>query len=60
MIKKTRAEITKCIIHKVGNKYNSGQNSFSEDLIRFDEESYNLMVPFFFETVCESVAKFSI
>ena len=46
MIKKTRAEITKCIIHKVGNKYNSGQNSFSEDLIRFDEESYNLMVPF--------------
>jgi hypothetical protein len=46
MIKKTRAEITKCILHKVGNKYNSGQNSFSEDLIRFDEESYNLMVPF--------------
>jgi hypothetical protein len=46
MIKKTRAEITKCIIHKVGNKYNSGQNSFSEDLIRFDEESYNLMMPF--------------
>ena len=46
MIKRTRAEITKCIIHKVGNKYNSGQNSFSEDLIRFDEESYNLMVPF--------------
>ena len=46
MIKRTRAEITKCIIHKVGNKYNSGQNSFSESVIRFDEESYNLMVPF--------------
>jgi hypothetical protein len=46
MIKRTRAEITKCIIHKVANKYNSGQNSFSEDVIRFDEESYNLMVPF--------------
>lgn len=46
MIKKTRAEITKCIIHKVGNKYNSGQNSFSENLIRFDEDSYKLMVPF--------------
>ncbi len=46
MIKKTRAEITKCIIHKVANKYNSGQNSFSEDLIRFDEDSYNLMLPF--------------
>lgn len=46
MIKRTRAEITKCIIHKVANKYNSGQNSFSEDVIRFDEESYNLMLPF--------------
>ena len=46
MIKKTRAEITKCIIHKVANKYNSGKNSFSESLIRFDEESYNLMLPF--------------
>lgn len=46
MIKRTRAEITKCIIHKVGNKYNSGQNAFSENLIRFDEDSYNLMLPF--------------
>ena len=46
MIKRTRAEITKCILHKVANKYNSGQNSFSEDMIRFDEDSYNLMVPF--------------
>ena len=46
MIKRTRAEITKCIIHKVANKYNSGSNSFSENLIRFDEDSYNLMVPF--------------
>jgi len=46
MIKKTRAEITKCIIHKVANKYNSGQNVFSENLIRFDEETYELMLPF--------------
>jgi hypothetical protein len=46
MIKRTRAEITKCIIHKVANKHNSGQNSFSENLIRFDEDSYNLMLPF--------------
>ena len=46
MIKKTRAEISKCIIHKVANKYNSGSNSFSENLIRFDEESYELMLPF--------------
>jgi len=46
MIKRTRAEITKCIIHKVANKYNSGQNVFSENVIRFDEDSYQLMIPF--------------
>lgn len=46
MIKKTRAEITKCILHKVANKYNSGQNVFSEELIRFDAETYDLMKNF--------------
>lgn len=46
MIKKTKAEITKCIIHKVANKYNSGHNTFSENCIRFDQDSYNLMVSF--------------
>mgnify|MGYP000029401813 FL=1 len=46
MIKKTRAEITKCILHKVANKFNSGQNAFSDDLIRFDQESYDLMKNF--------------
>ena len=46
MIKKTKAEITKCILHKVANKYNSGQNAFSENLIRFDQESYDLMLSF--------------
>ena len=46
MIKRTRTEINKCIIHKVGNKYNSGQNAFSESLVRFDEESYELLLPF--------------
>nr|BFF39053.1 nucleoid-associated protein [Tenacibaculum mesophilum] len=46
MIKRTRAEISKCIIHKVANKYNSGQNAFSEELVRFDEESYELLLPF--------------
>ncbi|MDD7914949.1 nucleoid-associated protein [Polaribacter ponticola] len=44
--KKTRAEITKCILHKVANKFNSGSNVFSEDLIRFDQESYDLMKGF--------------
>ncbi|MCT4698473.1 nucleoid-associated protein [Tenacibaculum haliotis] len=46
MIKRTRAEISKCIIHKVANKYNSGHNAFSEDLVRFDEDSYELLLPF--------------
>ena len=46
MIKRTKAEITKCILHKVANKYNSGQNAFSENLIRFDQESYDLMLSF--------------
>lgn len=46
MIKKTRAEISKCIIHKVANKYNSGSNALSESLVSFDEESYELLLPF--------------
>lgn len=46
MIKRTRVELSKCIIHKVANKYNSGSNSLSESLVRFDEESYELLLPF--------------
>ena len=46
MIKRTRAGITKFIIHKVGNKFNSATNIFSENTITFDEESYELMKPF--------------
>ncbi|NLP58856.1 nucleoid-associated protein [Lutibacter sp. B1] len=46
MIKRTRATISKFIIHKVGNKFNSATNIFSEDVITFDEESYELMKPF--------------
>ena len=43
MIKKNRAQITKFIIHKVGNKFNSTRNLFSEEAILFDEDSYQLM-----------------
>jgi len=46
MIKRTRATISKFIIHKVGNKFNSATNIFSESAITFDEESYELMKPF--------------
>lgn len=46
MIKRNRVAISKFIIHKVGNKFNSATNIFSEDLVTFDEESYELMKPF--------------
>jgi len=46
MIKRNRAAISKFIIHKVGNKFNSAKNIFSENAITFDEDSYHLMVPF--------------
>ena len=46
MIKRNRVAISKFIIHKVGNKFNSATNIFSENLVTFDEESYELMKPF--------------
>lgn len=49
MIKRTRAGISKFIIHKVGNKFNSATNIFSENTVTFDEESYELMKPFLLE-----------
>ena len=57
MIKRTNASIFKCIIHKVGNKFNSTKNAFSEKEIIFDEASYELMLPFLlrpFGTVVQS------
>lgn len=46
MIKRTRAVISKFIIHKVGNKFNSATNVFSDNTMTFDQESYELMLPF--------------
>lgn len=46
MIKRTKASISKCIIHKVGNKFNSTKNAFSESLLEFDEASYELLLPY--------------
>ena len=57
MIKRTSATISKFIIHKVGNKFNSANNIFSENNTSFDEDSYNLMLPFLlkpFANVAES------
>ena len=46
MINRKNASISKFIIHKVGNKHNSTKNAFSEQLVNFDEASYDLMLPF--------------
>tara|TARA_B110000305_G_scaffold165206_1_gene182695 strand:+ start:240 stop:1292 length:1053 start_codon:yes stop_codon:yes gene_type:complete len=46
MIKRSRTTISKFIIHKVGNKFNSATNVFSESTLTFDQESYDLMLPF--------------
>ena len=46
MISRKNASISKCIIHKVGNKFNDTKNAFSEKLVDFDEASYDLMLPF--------------
>ena len=46
MIKTTRAEMPQVIIHKVANKFNSGKNAFSDQTIRFDQESYDLLKNF--------------
>ena len=57
MIKRNKASISKCIIHKVGNKFNNSKNAFSEQVIDFDELSYELILPFLlkpFTSVFES------
>ncbi|MFV0541302.1 MAG: nucleoid-associated protein [Aestuariibaculum sp.] len=46
MISRKNVSISKFIIHKVGNKFNSTKNAFSEKLVDFDEASYELMLPF--------------
>ncbi len=46
MIKRNRASIPKFIIHKIGNKFNDTRNLFSEKEVVFDEDSYNLMLPY--------------
>ncbi len=44
MIKRTKSSISKAILHKVGNKFNSTKNAFSEQELDFDEVSYDLML----------------
>lgn len=46
MIKRHKAQLTKCIIHKVGNKFNDTKNAFSDEVVNFDEATYNLILPY--------------
>ncbi|GAA3649238.1 nucleoid-associated protein [Flavivirga jejuensis] len=46
MISRKNASISKFIIHKVGNKFNDTKNAFSDNIVDFDEASYDLMLPF--------------
>jgi hypothetical protein len=46
MIKRQKARLVKCIIHKVGNKFNGTKNAFSESIVHFDDLTYDLILPF--------------
>ena len=46
MINRSKASISKCILHKIGNKFNSTKNAFSEQPIDFEEMSYELILPY--------------
>jgi len=46
MIKRQKASIKSCIIHKVGNKFNGTKNAFSDAIVDFDEATYHLMLPY--------------
>jgi hypothetical protein len=57
MIKRQKASVKNFIIHKVGNKFNSTKNAFSDAVVNFDEATYNLIVPYLlkpFVSVAES------
>jgi hypothetical protein len=46
MIKRQKAQLKQCIIHKVGNKFNDTRNTFSDTSIHLDEVTYELLLPF--------------
>ena len=58
MISRKNASISKFIIHKVGNKFNDSKNNFSENLVDFDEASYDLMLPFLLKPFTNAVQSF--
>lgn len=58
MISRKNATISKFIIHKVGNKFNSTKNAFSENTVDFDEASYDLMLPFLLKSFTSAVQSY--
>ena len=57
MIKRQKASLKRCIIHKVGNKFNDTKNAFSDVTVDFDEATYNLLLPYLlrpFVSIAES------
>jgi len=58
MISRKNASISKFIIHKVGNKFNDQKNSFSENLVDFDESSYALMLPFLLKPFTSAIQSY--
>jgi len=58
MISRKNASISKFIIHKVGNKFNSTKNAFSENIVNFDEASYDLMLPFLLKPFSNEVQSY--
>ncbi|MFD2551765.1 nucleoid-associated protein [Bizionia sediminis] len=58
MISRKNASISKCIIHKVGNKHNNTKNAFSENEVVFDEASYELMLPFLLRPFTSAVQSY--
>lgn len=58
MISRKNASISKFIIHKVGNKHNNTKNAFSNQIVNFDEASYELMLPFLLRTFTSVVQSY--
>ena len=58
MIKRQKASLKACVIHKVGNKFNDTRNAFSDQCVDFDEETYELMLPYLLKSFVSTSESF--
>jgi hypothetical protein len=58
MIKRQKAVLKQCIIHKVGNKFNATKNAFSNTLVNFDEATYELLLPYLLKPFTSAIESF--